>query len=130
MLEMTAGRVATMAETYLGLRHGPMSFIQDRTLIVCFLSGSPYEFDLIRELNRKKLGCGKVLVGRSIDQDLLQEGDHAIEIPGLKDDAAVLHVVVGQLLAFFRCRKEGLKPDSPSEAGIINRVVEEFPIYR
>jgi tagatose-6-phosphate ketose/aldose isomerase len=129
MLEMTAGRVATMAETYLGLRHGPMSFVHDRTLIVCFLSGSPYEDDLIRELNRKKLGCGKVLVGKRIDQDLLQPNDHAIEIAGVKDDATLLHVVVGQVLAFFRCRKEGLKPDSPSEAGIISRVVEEFPIY-
>jgi tagatose-6-phosphate ketose/aldose isomerase len=130
MLEMTAGRVATMAETYLGLRHGPMSFVHDRTLIVCFLSGSPYEYDLIRELNHKKLGRGNVLVGEGIDQCLLEEGDHAIEIPGFKEDGAMLHVIVGQLLAFFRCRKEGLKPDSPSERGIINRVVEGFPIYR
>src|SRR6185436_19022661 len=27
LLEMTGGKVASMAETYLGLRHGPMSFI-------------------------------------------------------------------------------------------------------
>jgi len=29
MLEMTAGRVTTMSETYLGLRHGPMSYVHD-----------------------------------------------------------------------------------------------------
>src|SRR5438034_2668675 len=30
------------------------------------------------------------------------------------------------LLAFFRCLEEGLLPDSPSEEGIINRVVEKL----
>jgi tagatose-6-phosphate ketose/aldose isomerase len=138
MLEMTAGRVATMAETYLGLRHGPMSFVNGRTLVVCFLSSDPhlrdYEFDLIRELNRKQLGAMKVLVGENIDRDLLMESDHSLEIPGIAgvgdDNAVVLHVTVGQLLAFFRCIEEGLKPDAPSENGVINRVVEEFPIYR
>jgi len=38
-------------------------------------------------------------------------------------------VVVAQLLAFFRCLEEGLQPDSPSEGGIINRVVEKFPLH-
>lgn len=138
MLEMTAGRVATMSETYLGLRHGPMSFINERTLVVCFLSADShlreYEYDLIRELNRKKLGAMKVLVGDRIPADVLVAGDQPIEIPALAqagdDNAQVLHVVVGQLLAFFRCMSEGLKPDSPSENGIISRVVEGFPIYR
>ena len=37
LLEMTEGRVPVLAETYLGLRHGPMSFIHDDTLVVCFL---------------------------------------------------------------------------------------------
>jgi tagatose-6-phosphate ketose/aldose isomerase len=32
-------------------------------------------------------------------------------------------------LAFFRCLEEGLLPDSPSEEGIINRVVEKFPLH-
>ena len=138
MLEMTAGRVATMSQIYLGLRHGPMSFINDRTLVVCFLSTTPhlreYEFDLVRELNRKRLGAMKLIAGEHIPADLPAEGDQPIELAGLDrigdDNAPVLHVVAGQLLAFFRCLAEGLKPDSPSETGVINRVVEEFPIHR
>jgi len=47
---------------------------------------------------------------------------------GEENDATV-HVVVAQLLAFFRCLEEGLLPDSPSEEGIINRVVEKFPLH-
>lgn len=137
MLEMTDGRVPTLAETYLGVRHGPLSFIHDDTLIVCYLSGDPllraYESDLIRELHRKHLGQAKVIFGENIPPDLLREGDTAVECPGLAEigdeNAPVLDVVVGQWLAFFRCLAEGLRPDSPCESGIINRVVESFPLH-
>jgi len=138
MLEMTAGRVATIAESYLGLRHGPMSYVHEDTLIVCFLSCDSvlrsYETDLIEELNRKDLGLAKILVGENIAASLCGPRDVILQIPGLSDvgdgNAALLDVVVGQLLAFARCRHEGLKPDSPSEAGVINRVVESFQVYQ
>ena len=70
MLEMTAGRVTTLSETFLGFRHGPMSYAHDDTLIVCLVSADPtlraYELDLLRELNRKRLGLLKVIVGEGI----------------------------------------------------------------
>ncbi len=137
MLEMTGGRVATMSETYLGLRHGPMSFIGGNTLTVCFLSSErtirAYELDLIRELNRKQLGFAKVIVGEDVPQDIIQESDLIVELAGLSqlgdENSAIINVVAGQLLAFGRCLEEGLSPDSPSNAGIINRVVEAFTVY-
>ncbi len=137
MLEMTAGRVTTMAETYLGFRHGPMSYVTPQTVLVCFLSGDPmlraYESDLLEEVNRKNLGMFKVVVGENIPPELLRHNDISIECPGLNrvapDDACIVHVVAGQLLAFFRCLKEGLRPDSPSENGIINRVVDNFALH-
>jgi tagatose-6-phosphate ketose/aldose isomerase len=137
MLEMTAGRVATLAETFLGLRHGPMSFINEGTIVVCFLASEAraraYEIDLIRELNRKQLSAIKVIAGEEIPPGLLGARDIAVECPGLsslgREDACIVHVVIGQLLAFFRCLKEGLRPDSPSESGVISRVVESFPLH-
>jgi tagatose-6-phosphate ketose/aldose isomerase len=138
MLEMTAGRVSSMPETYLGLRHGPMSFIDSDTLLVCFISSDPlvraYESDLIREINRKQLGMAKLLLGDGLDATLASEQDTIIDIPGLAElgdhNVPVLDVVAGQILAFFRCRHEGLRPDSPSEDGVINRVVEGFTVHR
>ena len=69
MLEMTAGRVTTLGETYLGFRHGPMSYVQDKTLLVCFLSSDSmlraYELDLLQELDRKNLGLAKLVVGEN-----------------------------------------------------------------
>lgn len=137
MLEMTAGSVATLSDSYLGFRHGPMSFTHHDTLIVCFLSSRPllraYESDLLQELNDKQLGLMKVIVGDAIPANLAREGDLIIECPGLADigddDAPVIHVIAGQLLAFFRCLEEGLRPDSPSESGVINRVVQSFKLH-
>src|SRR5207237_4363913 len=65
MLEMTAGQVTTFPETYLGLRHGPMAALNGEALVVCFLSVDPvvraYDADLVRELNRQKLGARTVI---------------------------------------------------------------------
>ena len=137
MLEMTAGRVTTMCETYLGVRHGPMSYVHDDTLVVCFLSSDPtlraYESDLLRELDQKELGLLKVVVGEDIPDDLLRENDVVLECQGLRqvgdENSAVIDVIAGQLLAFFRCREEGLRPDSPSEDGVISRVVQTFALH-
>src|SRR5262249_47994458 len=123
--------------TYLGVRHGPLSFIHPDTLLVCFLSSDPllraYESDLIRELDRKRLGRAKVIFGERIPRELLREGDTGIDLPGLAEIgdqyAPVLDVVVGQVLAFFRSLAEGLHPDSPCATGSINRVVEPFPLH-
>lgn len=134
LLEMTAGRIPTLAETYLGLRHGPMSFVHHDTLVVCFLSSAmparAYELDLIRELNLKQLGSAKVIVGENVPKDLCEL---CIECPGLAeagdDLASVVHIVAAQLIAMNRSLAEGFNPDAPSESNVITRVVPEFQIY-
>ncbi len=138
MVEMTAGKVSAMSETYLGLRHGLMSAVHSDTLTVCFLSSHPlvqaYECDLIRELNQKQLGMAKVIFGEGIPPDLAQDGDVTIDCRGLAalgdDSMPVLDVILGQVLGLFRSMKEGLQPDSPSSNGVINRVVQEFKLHR
>jgi tagatose-6-phosphate ketose/aldose isomerase len=139
LLEMTAGRVATMAETYLGLRHGPMCFVDDRTLVVCYRSSDPvirnYERDLILELNAKGLGTRKVFAGTGDPgagvcrkQDLVIPYELPEDTPD--DDLTVLDAMIAQILGFHRSMKEGLRPDCPSVNGVISRVVGEFHIHR
>ncbi len=137
MLEMTAGRVTTSCETYLGLRHGPMSAVHDDTLVVCFLSSEAklraYEADVLQELGQKRLGLLRVIAGEAIPQDLMGEKDVVIPYGPASDlgddNLPVLDVVVGQILALFRCLAEGLRPDSPSATGVIQRVVQNFPLH-
>ncbi|GLQ94324.1 SIS domain-containing protein [Dyella acidisoli] len=136
MLEMTGGKVITMAETFLGLRHGPMSFVHPHTLIIAMLSADPsvhaYECDLLRELSRKQLGMAKLVVGHAIPPDVLASGDVAIRTSASVSNpdvpAVLAGVVVAQLLAFFRCLQLGGKPDTPSE-GVLTRVVEDFALH-
>jgi tagatose-6-phosphate ketose/aldose isomerase len=115
-----------------------MSLVHSDTWVVCFLSSDPqirgYESDLIRELSRKQLGLGKLIFGEHIPHDLAGPADVLVESTGSAslgdEDWPVLDVIVGQILAFFRCRKEGLQPDSPSSDGVIQRVVQNFALHR
>ena len=138
MVEMSAGRVTCSAFPYLELRHGPMSAVRDDTLIVAFLASNPrtraYEVDLLDELDRKRLGARRVIVGGNIPERLLSPDDVAVDCAGAAtledDDLPIVDAVVGQVLGCFRCLHLGLRPDAPSPAGIINRVVGSFTIHR
>jgi D-galactosamine 6-phosphate deaminase/isomerase len=137
MLEMNGGDVWTFAESYLGLRHGPMSAMRPDTLLVAFLSADPvvraYEVDLLRELRRKELGARRLIVGSGVPPDLAPDaGDVIVDTGpnGADEDLTLIDTLVGQLLAFFRCVCAGYRPDSPSQDGVITRVVSSFEIHR
>jgi len=105
--------------------------------VICFLSSDPtlrlYEADLLREFDQKELGLMKVIVGEDVPSDLVREDDVVLECKGLSrlgdENSPVIDVIVGQWLGFFRCLREGLRPDSPSEDGVISRVVKTFTLH-
>jgi tagatose-6-phosphate ketose/aldose isomerase len=139
MLEMNAAEVWTLPESFLGLRHGPMSAMRAETLLVAFLSSEPvvraYEMDVLAELDRKALGARRVVVGRDLPPSLARSGDallldFAAAGALVDDDLTVLDALAGQLLAFFRCLSAGHRPDSPSADSVITRVVSGFTIHR
>jgi tagatose-6-phosphate ketose/aldose isomerase len=57
VLEMTTGKIKTISETVLGLRHGPMAALDKKTLFVCFVPGdkrrAQYARDLLCEIGQK-----------------------------------------------------------------------------
>jgi len=132
MLELTSGGIQTMYETTLGLRHGPMSALNMETLFTLFLSTDPlrrkYDSDLLNEIRVKQIVRSIVTVGGMHDAS-----DCSLGCPALEhlDDwyRPAVDVIFGQLLGLFTSIELGLKPDSPSPRGIINRVVEKFTIY-
>jgi tagatose-6-phosphate ketose/aldose isomerase len=139
MLEMNSGEVWTLAESYLGFRHGPMSALRPGTLLVAFVSSDPlvraYELDLLRDLDRKGLAARRVVFGAGLPDGLSSSPgtllvDGGAAFPCRDEDLTVLDALVGQLLAFFRCLDAGHRPDSPSEASVITRVVSGFEIHR
>jgi tagatose-6-phosphate ketose/aldose isomerase len=136
VLEMTAGKIKTMSETVLGLRHGPMVALDHETLFVCFVSSdkrrAQYARDLLREIGEKQVVAERVAVGpASAESDFASESDLYIPIDTHVDDAyrPVLDVIFGQLLGLYCSVEHNLHPDSPSATGVISRVVQEFAIY-
>jgi tagatose-6-phosphate ketose/aldose isomerase len=136
VLELTAGGIHTMSESTLGLRHGPMSALDENTLFVSFLSQDErrrkYELDLLQEIRRKKLGKIRVVVTPDASDHLADLADHvlALHAPSLKDEyRAPVDVILAQLLGLFCSLRLGLQPDSPSPNGAISRVVSHLNIY-
>jgi D-galactosamine 6-phosphate deaminase/isomerase len=136
VLEMTAGQMSTMSETVLGLRHGPMAALDAKTLFVCFVSAEErranYAADLLREIGEKGITAKRIAIGPASAREKIApfcESYLAVD-DGLADAyRPVVDVIFGQLLGFYCSIARGLKPDSPSPAGVINRVVEKFKIY-
>jgi tagatose-6-phosphate ketose/aldose isomerase len=133
-LEMTAGRFPLVTETYLGLRHGPMSFVKADTFVLCLFSSDPvrrlYEADLLRELRAKKIGY---LVGIADPADAEGIFDEVIPAiaPHADDALRTPYEILGpQLLGYHLSLSIGLNPDSPSPDGVINRVVQGVIIHR
>ena len=132
-LEMTAGRFPLISETYLGLRHGPMSFVTPDTLVLCLLSSDPmrrsYEADLIRELRSKRIGYLVGIAEREESEGLFDRLIPAVA-PRLDDALRTPFEILGpQLLGYYLSLRIGLNPDNPSPDGVINRVVSGVRIY-
>lgn len=132
-LEMASGHFSVMAETFLGLRHGPMSFVNPDTFVLCLLSSDrqrrSYELDLIRELRSKKIGYLVGITNAGEPDALFDETLPAIS-PEENDAFRTPYEIVGpQLLGYHLSLRIGLNPDNPSPDGIINRVVRGVKIH-
>lgn len=138
MLELTSGRVVSMAESPLGFRHGPKSIVNENTLVVCFLSNDPYtrQYDegLLREI--RKDGRARQVIAVTIKAP----GDHSgdiIELGAAGESQVAFsdvelclpYVAFAQILALHQSLSLGISPDNPNEAGTVHRVVRGVEIY-
>lgn len=132
LLELTSGGIQTMYETTLGLRHGPMSSLNEETLFTGFLSTDDrrrrYDADLLNEVRAKQVVRTIVSVG-----GMDAASDYSLHCAAFDELAdayrPVVDVIFSQMLGLFSSIELGLKPDSPSPSGLISRVVEKFAIY-
>ena len=140
ILELTDGRIPTLAETYLGVRHGPLSFLNRSTALVCLVSSEHssrhYERDLIAEVKEKELAENTVGSGYELDSRTRSSIDEWIEMTSF-DERRVsdefrppVDAILPQLLGLSLSLRAGLDPDNPSPRGAINRVAEGVTIYQ
>ncbi len=137
MLELTAGKVATMYDSQLGFRHGPKSIINNSTLTVAYLSDDDYrrryELDLIKEMAGQRKGNKIAVVYNKACEGIEDLADYAIQIDiGCEMENIMLgldFIMFAQTLAVMKSLSMGITPDNPCPSGEVNRVVKGVILY-
>lgn len=129
VMELTMGRVAALWDTPLGFRHGPKSFVNERTRVVVMIAGDPvvrrYDLDLIAEL-RRQFGTGTVLTMGEADA----EPDVVVAANGSDGWRAPVFVILAQIAGVRWSSDMGINVDDPFAGhGNLTRVVSGVRLY-
>lgn len=134
ILELTAGEIATVFDSSMGFRHGPKSFINERTLVVVFVSNNPYtrqyDLDILAEIREDQIAQNVMAITQI---PLITAGtefafDNSLTLLP-EGYLALADIMVAQTIALFTSVKVGNTPDRPSKTGTVNRVVKGVKIH-
>ena len=131
ILELTAGEVVTIFDSSMGFRHGPKSFIDDKTLVVSFVSENDYtkqyDLDILDEIKADGIAPKIIAV---TNEDVNRDYQFVIDSQGINDAyLAVSYVVIAQLISLITSLRVGNTPDNPSKSHTVNRVVKGVTIH-
>lgn len=137
--ELTAGEIIAKGEDTLAFRHGPISAVDDSTMICFFLSSDPfirrYEIDVLEQFGKTfaEMGAQTVVVGPDrppVDSsyDGLNIGYGGVEIPPYFQVTPA--VLVGQLFGLFAAHHRNYHVDDPSkDKALYSRTVQGVTLY-
>lgn len=135
ILELTAGKIATIYDTSMGFRHGPKSFVDDKTLVVGFINNDEYtrqyDIDILNEVYKDDIALNTIGISQ---KNVNNFGGLTLELTNsdimLEDGYLVLpFVIIGQTISLLTSVKCGNTPDTPSPTGTVNRVVKGVQIH-
>ncbi len=135
LLELTDGKLVALADSPLGFRHGPKTILNDKTLVVIFLSNDPYtrqyDLDLLNELRREGRARVLALGAFGAAGSATHADDVTLALPTNAPDLALapIALVFAQCLALLASLQLGITPDTPSASGTVNRVVQGVTIH-
>lgn len=135
LLELSAGGTPAFFDSALGFRHGPKAVLDERTLVIAYLSNDPYtrayDEDITVELRRGIPENNVVAVAARPSELLGAEG--LWRVRGLDDISDALltlpFVIHAQLIALQLSLASGCTPDNPFPSGNVNRVVQGVTIH-
>ncbi|MFG1199376.1 SIS domain-containing protein [Pediococcus acidilactici] len=135
VLELTAGQKATVFDTSMGFRHGPKSFVNEKTLLFDFVSNEAYtrQYDvhILDEVAGDEIA--PVVMGVGVKSDNNFAGANFTFANGndqIPDGyMAFPDVMFGQTVALLSSIKVNNTPDTPSATGTVNRVVKGVTIH-
>ncbi|MDF7673011.1 SIS domain-containing protein [Lactobacillus sp. ESL0701] len=136
ILELTAGEVAALFDTSMGLRHGPKSFLDSKTVVFDYVSNDSYtrqyDLDILNEIKGDDIVPLVMAVGQEKDGQNFGGKSFTFKAEKLLPDAylALPDVMFGQTIALLTSIKVNNKPDTPSPTGTVNRVVKGVTIHK
>ena len=134
ILELTHGQIATSFDSSMGFRHGPKSFITDKTLVLGFVGNDAYtkqyDLDVLNEIFHDQIAKKTVAVGQLADipfagTKIALTSDELLPVGYL----ALPDVMFAQTVALLTAVKLKNTPDTPSPTGTVNRVVKGVVIH-
>ena len=132
ILELTAGNVASLYESSMGFRHGPKSFVNDKTLVVSFISKNSYtrkyDLDILEETFADKIAPRIIAIA---NEEINGDFEKLIYKNQINEDIylALPYIVIAQLISLITSLRVGNTPDNPSKSGTVNRVVKGVEIH-
>ncbi len=134
ILELAHGLVATSWDSCMGYRHGPKSFVDDKTLVFVFASNDAYtrqyDLDILNEIAGDEIAQKTIAVQQAGETNFAGEAftfeGHA-ELP--EAYLALPFVMVAQTVSLLNSVRVGNTPDTPSPTGTVNRVVKGVTIH-
>ena len=131
ILELTAGEVVTIFDSSMGFRHGPKSFINDKTLVVSFVSSNEYtrkyDLDVLDEIKADGIAPKIIAV---TNEDVDRDYQFILKSEGVRDAyLAVAYIVIAQIISLITSLRVGNTPDNPSKSHTVNRVVKGVTIH-
>ncbi|MFV0561167.1 MAG: SIS domain-containing protein [Enterococcus sp.] len=136
ILELTAGKVATLFDSSMGFRHGPKSFVTSQTLVVGLVSNNSYtrqyDLDVLEEVRTDEIALNVVAISQPGEN--MYSGENCL-LPSTSfviPDAyiALPMILVAQIISLATAIKLGNTPDTPSPSGTVNRVVKGVIIHK
>jgi len=134
VLELTAGKIATVFDSSMGFRHGPKSFVDDQTLVFVFVSNTPYtrqyDLDMLEELKSDGIAATVTAIGQPAAVNFSGTNFFFPDDISLPDGyLALADIVFAQTIALLASIKVGNTPDTPSPTRTVNRVVKGVTIH-
>lgn len=134
ILELAHGLVATSWDTSMGYRHGPKSFVDDKTLVFVFVNNDAYtrqyDLDILEEINGDGIAMKTIAVQQAGETSF---GHTAFTFEGYEalpeGYLALPFIMVGQTVSLLNSVRVGNTPDTPSPTGTVNRVVKGVTIH-
>ncbi|MEU8363200.1 SIS domain-containing protein [Nonomuraea sp. NPDC048882] len=136
-LELTGGQIVALSDSALGFRHGPKAVLNERTVVIVYVSNDPYtrryDQDILTEL-RATMPPGSVIAVGGAPEDgsrPLRESWPLLGAEDVEDAALALPAVLcAQLIGLKAAVLRGIRPDNPFPSGEVNRVVHGVTLHR